>query len=220
MKTWQKWALAVPLIVLFSVGLPALIAGRLWWFLDSWSDTLFVAVNVVMYLVGTAVFPAGKLREQRRTLTRRLNSVALMAAMVLAVYERAHGPAAARGAGWSIAGLALFAAACAVGAAAGRALGRAYAPNPTILPGQQLVTHGIYRWIRHPLYTALLLFALGMPLILRSLWGAAAGLLIIVPSLWLRVRQEEALLVEAFGDDYRAYMARSGRLLPRLYSRS
>jgi hypothetical protein len=34
MKTWQKWLLAIPFILAFSLGLPALAAGKLWWFAD------------------------------------------------------------------------------------------------------------------------------------------------------------------------------------------
>ena len=59
------------------------------------------------------------------------------------------------------------------------------------------------------MYTAILLILLGIPLIVRSLWGAATGIVLICPGLWARIRQEEAMLLEAFGAEYRAYQART-----------
>ena len=78
-----------------------------------------------------------------------------------------------------------------------------------------LVTHGPYRWVRHPLYTiGTLLF---LSIILISANGFIA--LTALPALALliiRTPIEEAKLIEKFGDDYRAYMQRTGRYLPRL----
>lgn len=77
-----------------------------------------------------------------------------------------------------------------------------------------LVTKGPYRWVRHPLYSVGALFMLGLSLLLGS-WLipllAAPAMLGLV----LRTPDEEAALIARFGDDYRAYMARTGRYLPR-----
>jgi protein-S-isoprenylcysteine O-methyltransferase Ste14 len=78
-----------------------------------------------------------------------------------------------------------------------------------------LVIAGPYHWVRHPFYTSVALAVLG-----TSLAAANAFLLITGSLLFLlqviRTRKEEANLVARFGDDYRRYMQRTGRFLPRL----
>lgn len=78
-----------------------------------------------------------------------------------------------------------------------------------------LVTSGPYRWVRHPLYTVGALFMLGMSALLGS-WLIPILAAPAMAGLMLRTPDEEAGLVARFGDDYRAYMARTGRYLPRL----
>jgi protein-S-isoprenylcysteine O-methyltransferase Ste14 len=79
-----------------------------------------------------------------------------------------------------------------------------------------LVTTGPYRWVRHPMYTAALIL-LGATALLTAngvvvVFGSAAcGLLIA------RSRIEEVRLVEKFGDAYRTYQGRTGRLFPRVF---
>ena len=78
-----------------------------------------------------------------------------------------------------------------------------------------LVTHGPYRWVRHPFYGVVLLWGLSLTLLTASgplaLLGVAG-----VTMLVLRTRVEEAKLTERFGDDYRDYARRTGRFFPRL----
>jgi protein-S-isoprenylcysteine O-methyltransferase Ste14 len=78
-----------------------------------------------------------------------------------------------------------------------------------------LVTAGPYRWIRHPLYTIGVLFFVALSLISANWYFGAVMLLGAVP-LFARTRQEEAMLIARFGDQYREYMKRTGRFLPRL----
>jgi protein-S-isoprenylcysteine O-methyltransferase Ste14 len=77
-----------------------------------------------------------------------------------------------------------------------------------------LVMHGPYRWVRHPFYDVVLLGVFSMSLLtanwLLALLGLTAFAMIVV-----RTRIEEEKLVERFGDQYRAYMARTGRFLPQ-----
>ncbi len=79
----------------------------------------------------------------------------------------------------------------------------------------KLVTHGIYRYIRHPLYTfgSSLFIALG--LMADNWFIALAGVLAFIV-MAIRTPKEEANLIEKFGDEYREYMQRTGRFLPRL----
>ena len=83
-------------------------------------------------------------------------------------------------------------------------------------PGTLLVTDGIYSVIRHPSYLGLLVNSLGWGLAFRSGVGVLLTMALI-PPLLARIRAEEALLGEQFGEEYRAYCARTSRLIPGLY---
>jgi protein-S-isoprenylcysteine O-methyltransferase Ste14 len=82
-------------------------------------------------------------------------------------------------------------------------------------PHGPLITSGPYRWLRHPIYTAAFLMIPGVAGVTGNLFILAAGLGALAV-LVVRTPREEALLLEKFGDDYRAVMRRTGRWLPRL----
>jgi protein-S-isoprenylcysteine O-methyltransferase Ste14 len=83
--------------------------------------------------------------------------------------------------------------------------------------GHRLVQSGPYRYIRHPIYTAILVSGFSNALLYLSLPLALVTLLLVGIALY-RVRLEEGLLgsSEGFGPEYSAYVARTGRFLPRL----
>jgi protein-S-isoprenylcysteine O-methyltransferase Ste14 len=76
-----------------------------------------------------------------------------------------------------------------------------------------LVTHGPYRWVRHPFYLVGMLWGLSLSLLtanwLLTLLGAA-----VMTMLFIRTKVEEAKLAQRFGDEYRAYTLRTGRFFP------
>lgn len=77
----------------------------------------------------------------------------------------------------------------------------------------QLVTHGIYRHVRHPMYLALLLYSTGQSLVLPN-WVAGPSYVVAIVLLFaLRVGPEERMMLEEFGKDYEAYMTRTERLV-------
>jgi len=82
--------------------------------------------------------------------------------------------------------------------------------------GQRLVTDGLYRRIRHPLYLGEMTRNLGFTLILTSGYGFA---LVLLGSVFLlfRIPREERMMLEEFGDEYREYMRRTWRLIPHVY---
>ena len=95
-------------------------------------------------------------------------------------------------------------------------LGDRFSGLVAIQPAHTLVTNGIYRVIRHPSYLGLFLVSLGWVLAFRS----GVGLLVtacLIPPLVARIRAEEALLLDQFGDEYRAYRSRTSRLIPGIY---
>ena len=80
----------------------------------------------------------------------------------------------------------------------------------------RLVTDGVYRRIRHPMYSSLFVYSLGQILVLPN-WVAGPSYLVTFGILYaLRVREEERMMLEEFGDEYSAYMAKTSRLVPRL----
>jgi protein-S-isoprenylcysteine O-methyltransferase Ste14 len=96
-----------------------------------------------------------------------------------------------------------------------RRLGRNLTDTVVTRRDHTLVTHGPYRWIRHPFYTSAALLALGVSLIAANWFLLVAGA-VVLTLLVVRTRREEELLVTRFGDSYRDYMQRTGRFLPRL----
>jgi protein-S-isoprenylcysteine O-methyltransferase Ste14 len=78
-----------------------------------------------------------------------------------------------------------------------------------------LVMTGPYRWVRHPFYFSLALAVLANSLVTANWYVFSTGAMVFV-LLVLRTSKEEENLIERFGDDYRQYMARTGRFWPRL----
>ena len=96
-------------------------------------------------------------------------------------------------------------------------LGRFFTVNVAIAADHQLIQTGNYRHVRHPSYTGGLVMLLGYCICVGNL---ASLLAIFIPCasviLW-RIHVEEAALLQAFGESYRAYMQRTKRLIPWVY---
>lgn len=95
-------------------------------------------------------------------------------------------------------------------------LGRNWSVTLELRAEHSLVTTGIYRQIRHPMYTALFMLNLGTPLLIRNWIAGFTGLASFTLLYVVRVSREEAMMQTAFGSAYDAYAARTGRILPRL----
>ena len=132
-------------------------------------------------------------------------------------------PAALRGvafgalgrAAW--AGVALCVAGLALRAWGMRTLGASYTRTLRTAAEQRLVTDGPYRWVRHPGYAGSIAVWVGAALAFHSWLAALAVVCIMLLAYGWRIRSEERMLVDHFGDDYRAYAARTARLIPGLY---
>lgn len=96
-------------------------------------------------------------------------------------------------------------------------LGLNWSATLEVRKDHQLVTKGVYRWIRHPMYAAIFLFSLAQGLLLPN-WLAGWSALVPFTLLYiLRTPREEQMMCNVFGDEYRAYMQRTGRIFPRLW---
>lgn len=113
-----------------------------------------------------------------------------------------------------ISGLALLACSIALRIVAVARLGTGYSVNLGVRSGQPLVTTGLYGVVRHPGYLSLMIGFLGVALCYRHLFSSL--LCVVLPALAIawRIRVEEAILEEAFGEEYRAYRARTRAIVP------
>ncbi len=123
-------------------------------------------------------------------------------------------PGARNRAGWL--GSALLAAALWLFWRSHRDLGANWSPSLEIGAEQTLITEGIYRRIRHPMYASQWLWSLAQILLLPNWIAGWSSLATFLPFYLSRVPNEERMMLEHFGDAYRAYAARTGRVLPRL----
>ena len=81
----------------------------------------------------------------------------------------------------------------------------------------RLITQGVYRRIRHPMYSALALYSFGQALVIPNWVAGPSNLIAFAILLTLRVHAEERMMVEKFGDEYAAYSARTKRLIPGVW---
>jgi protein-S-isoprenylcysteine O-methyltransferase Ste14 len=96
-------------------------------------------------------------------------------------------------------------------------LGRQWSASLEIRESHQIVRAGVYRRIRHPMYASFWLWALAQAFLLPNAVAALSGLVAIAILFFTRIDFEERMLLEAFGDDYRAYMRETKRIIPGIY---
>jgi len=116
----------------------------------------------------------------------------------------------------SAVGLILFVTGVAIRLVGKRTLGKYYSYGLRTLPDHKLVKHGIYRYVRHPISLAVLIYDPGIPLFFSSLYGFLV-MLGLAPLILYRIRIEEKMLIERFGDEYREYMRGTKKLIPFVY---
>jgi len=114
----------------------------------------------------------------------------------------------------SMAGLVMFAAAMWLRLVAIRTLDRFWSLDVEIREGHKLIRHGVYGYMRHPVYSAIILEFIGMNLVANSYWTLLATVALYFPLLGLRLVQEEEALIEKFGEDYRRYRQEVRAIVP------
>jgi protein-S-isoprenylcysteine O-methyltransferase Ste14 len=143
-----------------------------------------------------------------------LGLLALAAAPALNAYGVAHmGPGAV--VGWI--GVAVMVVGLALRLWSQAVLGRYYTSTLRHAADQPVLSSGPYRLLRHPGYAGLLLAWLGAGLSTANWAAASAVALLMVVAYLYRIAAEEAMLLGAFGDPYKKYMARTWKLIPFVY---
>ncbi len=116
----------------------------------------------------------------------------------------------------NILGLLMFLVGLTVALVAVGTLRRFYLSTLVIIDGHQLIKHGIYRFIRHPIYLGVITICFGVPAYAPSLYGFLV-MSLLIPLFLVRIKLEEGLLIEEFGDAYRRYMSETKKLIPFVY---
>lgn len=94
-------------------------------------------------------------------------------------------------------------------------LGGNFTPTVQLNENHALVTHGVFHYIRHPIYAAHAIWGIAQALLLQN-WIAGLSMLVFFLPLYLvRVANEEKMMLEHFGEEYREYMSKTGRIIPK-----
>jgi protein-S-isoprenylcysteine O-methyltransferase Ste14 len=183
-------------------------------------------VALQLTLAGWAVLELGlRVRERlqgkggaaRDRATRPLIAVTIGAAIALAAVTASRATAPPIAGPYRAAGLIVMWLGLAIRVWAIAALGRAFRTTVEVDPGQDVVSTGPYRWVRHPSYSGLLLIVTGSGLAAGNWLALAICAVLPLPAVLRRIQVEEAELTGVLGDRYRAYQAETKRLIPGLW---
>ena len=94
-------------------------------------------------------------------------------------------------------------------------LGISWSPILEIKENQKLIKEGVYKYIRHPMYTQLLLWDILQGILLSNYFVEFFGILTMGIFYFTRINDEEELMIEEFGEEYIKYMENTGRLIPK-----
>jgi protein-S-isoprenylcysteine O-methyltransferase Ste14 len=121
--------------------------------------------------------------------------------------------------GWTLAVLAILIAAGSTWLvnSAARQLGKQWALAARLVEGHELIQAGPYRLVRNPIYTGMLGMLLATGLVIGRWIPLAIAIVIFFAGTWIRIRSEEKLLRQAFGQDFEAYARNVSALIPGIY---
>lgn len=94
-------------------------------------------------------------------------------------------------------------------------LGLNWSPSLEIRTEHKLITNGIFGYIRHPMYASQLIWVIAQPLLIQNWIAGFLDLFVFITFYFLRVRAEEKMMLDTFGDDYRKYMNKTGAVIPK-----
>jgi protein-S-isoprenylcysteine O-methyltransferase Ste14 len=168
-----------------------------------------------------AAIGAKRVRYRESVASRLLHLVPMFAGIVLLVRPPSqHGWLVQRylptTAAWFFVGLVLAILGLGFSVYARRWLGRNWSGTVTLKEDHELIRGGPYRWVRHPIYSGLLLAILGSA-IAEGEWRGVLGLALIAIAFLRKITVEERVLTEQFGDSYRRFQADVPTLVPGLY---
>lgn len=93
-------------------------------------------------------------------------------------------------------------------------LGANWSAKVTLKVGHELIRSGPYAYVRHPIYTGMLLAVIGTAVEIDE-WRGIPAIVLVMIALSLKAQREEQLLTKEFGENYREYRQSTGSLVPR-----
>ena len=117
---------------------------------------------------------------------------------------------------YSVMGLVLFVMGLTIMIVSQATLWRNYSGFLIIRKDHRLITHGIYRFTRNPIYLGTLIVFIGLPVYAASLYGLLT-MIFLIPIFLNRIRLEEQLLTEEFQDAHQKYKQNTKKLIPFIY---
>ena len=191
-------------------------------FAESWPRVLFLPVWLGLSIYGawcdTRTSHSGGKREIRRhrQILWIVFPILFVWFIILPIVDR-HGFGVVRIPVVRWLGLGLFAASLLLRIESIRAQGKQFSMHVALQEGHQLATDGPYRWVRHPAYLSVIGMVLGISLVFGNLF--IGSLMTVLNVLWLssRMRDEELLMLEEFGEEFSRYRKKTRKLIPFLY---
>lgn len=95
-------------------------------------------------------------------------------------------------------------------------LGLNWSPTLEIRTEHKLITNGIFGYIRHPMYASQWIWVIAQPLLLQNWLAGFLDLFVFIAFYFLRVRAEEKMMLDTFGDEYREYMNKTGAVFQKI----
>ena len=93
-------------------------------------------------------------------------------------------------------------------------LGESWSVTLELNANHRLVTRGVYRFVRHPMYSSFFVLGIGQALLVANWIAGFSGLVAIALLVAVRLPREEAMMIECFGDEYRDYQRHTGAIVP------
>jgi protein-S-isoprenylcysteine O-methyltransferase Ste14 len=94
-------------------------------------------------------------------------------------------------------------------------LGLNWSPSLEIRKEHKLITNGIFGYIRHPMYASQWIWVIAQPLLLQNWLAGVLNFFVFILFYTLRVRAEEKMMLDTFGNEYREYMNKTGAVFPK-----
>ena len=193
------------------------------------AENLFILLYLIGMVLGSAIraWYARKFRQDRRAIYRQEGLLVLLVASLWGIaillpffnlftdwLDFASYPLPGW-VGWP--GVAIFGVALWLLWRSHADLGRNWSVAAEVREKQTLITSGVFKYMRHPMYSAHWLWGIAQALLVHNWVSGLASLAIFIPLYLLRVPREEKVMLNEFGDEYRQYMHRTGRVTPRLW---
>jgi protein-S-isoprenylcysteine O-methyltransferase Ste14 len=220
----RAMALLIGLVIFLGLPLLSWGVGDLRGFVDDPARLIFVLLVILLQVFVLITMPdAGRNRgtRQKDVPRRRLDLVLIqvisLAALIVPPYSDRRAIVVLGGVEIvRYLGLVMFAVGMLTMQWADASLGKQFSIEVTLQEGHELITGGLYRYLRHPRYLGIIVFTVGIALVFRSGLGLILGGGLALVLIW-RIGVEEDLLHDEFGAAWEAYTRTSWRLIPFVY---